>query len=211
MQEYRSNSRKSKELEKENAAAPATTEKRVTKVITGAKTRDNKVRKFADTFISEDAANVKSYIFMDVLVPAIKKAISDIVTDGIDMILYGGTGKHRGKSSGSASRVSYRSYYDDKRDDRRDRDYDAPRRRFDYDDIEFRTIRQAEDALREMMDIIDRYGFVTVMDMFEIADLSDRAPYTAANYGWVNLRNARPERVRGGGYILSLPKASPID
>ena len=53
------------------------------------------MQKFADVFISEDVNNVKSYIVMDVLVPAIKKAISDIVTNGIDMILYGKLGNQK--------------------------------------------------------------------------------------------------------------------
>lgn len=42
-------------------------------------------------FISEDAGNIKSYVVLDVLVPAIKKAIADIVTGGIDMLFL----KHR--------------------------------------------------------------------------------------------------------------------
>jgi len=43
--------------------------------------------KLAGSIISEDAQNVKSYIVMDVLIPSIKKAISDIVINGIDIIL----------------------------------------------------------------------------------------------------------------------------
>ena len=98
MTEYRSNSHLSKKTE----ASTPEGEKKIEKVVTGSvKTRDNKGRKFADIFISEDASNVKSYIIMDVLVPAIKKAVSDIVTDGISMILYGGTGGNRSKGSSS--------------------------------------------------------------------------------------------------------------
>ncbi len=106
---YPPNSHKYKE-EQKNAASE---EKRVQKVVkTPVKTKKNEVRKLTDIFISEDVSNVKNYIFMDVLVPAIKKAIYDIVTNGIDMFLYGGTGK--GKSSSSGSKVSYRNYYDQK-------------------------------------------------------------------------------------------------
>ena len=66
------------------------TEKRVQKVVKDpAKTKKNEVRKFADIFISEDISSVKNYIFMDVLVPAIKKAIYHIDTNGIQMFLYG--------------------------------------------------------------------------------------------------------------------------
>ena len=203
MNEYPSNSNRSKEL----VTKEPEREKKVEKVVKGTvKTRDNKGRNFADIFISEDASNVKSYIFMDVLVPAIKKAISDIVTDGIDMILYGGTGGR--ERSGKTNKVSYRSYYDEKRSDRRDSGTYASRNRFDYDDIIFETRVEAEDVRRQMLEVIARYGFVTVADMYDMAGLTP--PYTANSYGWVNIRTAETTRVRDG-YVLKLPKASPID
>ena len=179
-------------------------EKKVEKVVTNTvKTRKNNARKFTDVFISEDAASVKSYVVMDVLIPAIKKAISDIVTNGIDMILYGDSGRSR--RSSNISHVSYRNYYDDRRDDRRDT---RIKNKFDYDDLVFETRGDVE-AIRERMDdIIDRYGFVTVADLYDMADLT--APYTSNKYGWTNIRNAEPVRVRDG-YILKLPKAMPID
>ncbi len=84
MEEYKPNSHRSKEERKESIP-----EKHVEKVISGTvkPKKKSEMQKFADVFISEDVNNVKSYIVMDVLVPAIKKAISDIVTNGIDMIL----------------------------------------------------------------------------------------------------------------------------
>ena len=207
MEKYQSNSHRSKEL----AAAEPAKEKKIEKVVSGkAKTKQNKVRGLTDIFISEDASNVKSYIFMDVLVPAIKKAISDIVTDGIEMVLYGSTGG--GKRAKSSSRVSYRSYYND---DRRDRDRDrdrgsyAARTRFDYEDIIFPTRGDAELVREQMDEVIDNYGLVTVADMYEMAGLTN-APYTANNYGWTNIRTAEPIRTRDG-YVLKLPKAMPID
>lgn len=202
MKEYQANSHKSKEL----AATEPAREKRAEKVVSGTvKTRENKGRKFTDIFISEDAANVKSYIFMDVLVPAIKKAISDIVTDGIDMILYGGSGGRNKNKSGS--KISYRSYYDDKNDRRRD-DESAHRNRFDYNEIVYDYRRDAEAVLKQMNEMLDRYPIVTVADMYDMA--GESIPYTGYRYGWTNLRNAEVVRVRDG-YIIKLPKASPID
>ena len=92
MTDYKSNSHRAKETALKTAA---TEKKKVEKVIKGkAKTRKKTgASKLADVFISEDAKNVKSYVIMDVLIPAAKKAISDIVRDGIDMILYGETGR----------------------------------------------------------------------------------------------------------------------
>ena len=60
-----------------------------------------------------------------------------------------------------------------------------------------------------MLDVIDRYGFVTVGDMYDLSGLTP--PYTANSYGWTSIRTAEPVRVRDGGYVLKLPKASPID
>ena len=119
MEDYKSNSNRSKENNKE-----AQPEKKIEKVVSGTvqTKKKSELQKIADTFIQEDAKNVKSYILMDVLVPAVKKDISDIVTNGIDMILYGETG--HSKKKGNASKVSYRSYYDSPREERRDyRDY----------------------------------------------------------------------------------------
>lgn len=201
MTEYQPNSHKSKA--EQQTAEP----KKVKKVVSGkVKTKKNEMRRLTDIFIAEDAGNVKSYIFMDVLVPAIKKAISDIVTDGIDMILYG---ESKSRKASSGNRVSYRSYYDDKNNrSRHSNEDDRARERFDYNDIIFPSRGDAEMVREQMVDLIDRYGFVTVADMYDMADLT--SPYTSNKYGWTNIRNADVVRVRDG-YVLKLPKAMPID
>ena len=193
--EYKSNSHKSKE------------EKRVRQVANGRvrTKKKNAASKFADVFISEDIANVKSYVLMDVLVPSIKKAIVDIVVDGINMIAYGDAG--RGKNRPGSTKVSYRSYYDDRREDRFSTRV-KPRNVFDGDEIIFDTRGDAEAALVELDGILARYGFVTVSDLYDTARLT--APYTACDYGWTNLRSAKVVRVRDG-YVLDMPKATPLD
>ena len=78
MEDYKPNSRRFREGKTESSADER---KRVEKVVRGkVKSRKrNEIRKFADVFIPEDMENVKSYILMDVVVPAIKKAISDTI------------------------------------------------------------------------------------------------------------------------------------
>ena len=201
--DYKPNSKRYK-TEQKNAPAD---KKKVEKVVKGAvKTRKKSgVSKLKDTFISEDVSNVKSYILMDVLIPAAKKAISDIVRDGIDMILYGDT--HRGRSSSSASYVSYRSYSDR---DRRDNRYESSRSRTIYepDDIILESRVEAEEVLERMNELLDNYGIVSVADLYDLVGKS--CDYTANRYGWTNIRNAEPVRVRDG-YLLKMPKVGPID
>lgn len=197
MEEYKSNSHKSKELTKNEPT------KKVVKPIAKATTK--KKNKLAETFISEDASNIKSYILMDVLVPAIKKAVIDIVTDGISMLFYGDTSHGNRRSSTSASYVSYNRYSDrDRRDDRTS----YGRSRYSYDDIILQSRGEAEEVLDRMSEMIDTYGIVSVADMYDLVGIATN--YTDNKYGWTNLRNAEPIRV-SNGYMLKLPKAGPID
>ena len=201
-EEYKSNSHRSKEGKTE----ALTDRKKVEKVVHGrVRTKPKSgVSKITDVFISEDAANVKSYIVMDVLVPAVKKAISDIVRDGIDMILYG---ESRGRKSSSAS--GYVSYRDYSRSDDRDRFRDSRSRSiYAHDDIILDSRGEAEEVLTRMDELIDTYGNVSVADLYDLVGKSSE--YTDNKYGWTNIRNAEPIRVRDG-YMLKLPKALPIN
>ena len=165
MEEYKPNSHRSKEERKESIP-----EKHVEKVISGTvkPKKKSEMQKFADVFISEDVNNVKSYIVMDVLVPAIKKAISDIVTNGIDMILYGEAGKS--KKNSTASKVSYQKYYDGGK-----KDYAAPKSRtsYEYDELLFETRGDAESVLDAMNEIIAQYEVVSVADLYDLANVSN--------------------------------------
>ena len=204
MEEYKPNSHKSKEEQRESDALP---EKKVGKVIVGSAKSKKKgeMQKFADVFISEDVGNVKSYIIMEVLVPAVKKAISDIVTNGIDMILYGETG--RTKKNGTASKVSYRSYYD-KRDDRRDYGSSRTRTGYDYDDVILDNRGEAEEVLSRMDELIATYGLVSVADFYDLVGIT--GSYTDNKYGWTDIRNASVVRVHDG-YTIKLPRALPLN
>ena len=200
MNEYQGNSHKSKE-EASREVAPA---KKVQQVAAGKPRRKNEVRKLADAFITEDVHSVKDYIIQEVLLPAAKKAISEMVSSGIDMLLYGeAKSKNRSRYE---SRVSYTKYYE------RERDYDRGTRTrargYDYDDIILDTRREAEEVLDRMQDLIDNYGMVSVADLYDLVGIN--GSYTDNKYGWTHLRSADVQRVRDG-YLLKLPKALPFD
>ena len=206
--EYKPNSNRFKESQhKEDNKQEL---KRIEKVVAGpVKTRKkSKFSKLTEEFISEDAKNVKSYVFGEVLIPAIKKAISDIVTDGIDIILYGES-RRGGRGRSNADRVSYRNYYD--RDTRASRMIDrgnTPYSGYSYDDIILSTRGEAEDVLSRMDELIEAYGLVRVADLYDLVGITGN--YTDNKYGWTNIRNAEILRVRDG-YMIKMPRAIPID
>ena len=201
MENYKPNSKRYKEQQKD------VQEKRAGKVVKGA-VKIKKKNQLADVFISEDVTNVKNYVIMDVLVPAIKNAVADIVTDGIGMILFGESGRRgRGRSS-SSSQVAYNSYYSGRNDDRRGgRDYDSSRTRPRLDNIILESRGEAEEVLTSMDEILDTYEIVRVADLYDLIGVSGTS--TDNNYGWDSLRTAEVIRVRDG-YLLKLPRPKAI-
>jgi hypothetical protein len=197
-EEYKSNSHKSKsDVRKED--------KKIEKVATGkVKTKKKSgVNKLSEVFVTEDISSVKDYILYDVLLPAAKKTLSEIVSNGIDMLLYGET---KSKSKSRGSKVSYSKYYDDREDDYRR----SSRRRavgYDYEDVILESRREAEEVLNRMEDLIDSYGVVSVADLYDLVGISGK--YTDNKYGWTNLRDADIERTRDG-YLLVFPRVKPL-
>ena len=203
MDNYKPNSHKSKEEQKES-----TSEKKIEKVISGSvkSKKKNEIQKFADVFISEDVNNVKSYIVLDVLVPAIKKAISDIVTNGIDMILYGESG--RTKKNSTSSKISYRSYYEKENDQKRSYNSTSVKSGYSYDDIILDNRGEAEDVLARMDELVATYGIVSVADLYDLVGVT--GAYTDNKYGWTDVRSATVVRTRYG-YLIKLPKVLPLN
>ena len=190
---------------KEEQAKKAAESKNLQKVVSGnVKVRKrSEATKFKDLFISEDAHNVGSYILMEVLVPATKKAIADIVTNGIDMLLYGESGSGRRRSN--ADRVSFDKMYD--RGDSR-RVASSSRSTYNYDELYFETRGEAEDVLDRMREIVSNYGIVSVADLYELAGVVGN--YTDQRYRWTGLRNTDVVRTRYG-YQIRLPRAMVIE
>lgn len=201
---YKPNSHGYKEAQQEKEAE----KKRVEKVVTGKVTTKKKsaISKFAEEFISEDAKNIKSYIFGEVLFPALKKAIYDIVIDGTDMILYGGS--KQGRKRSTADKVSYVNYYD--RTSREPRDNRvSTATRYSYDDIILDSRAEAEEVLERMDELIAAYGLVRVADLYDLVGITGN--YTDNKYGWTSLRTAQIVRTGDGGYLIKMPRAIPID
>lgn len=165
--------------------------------------------KFKDTFISSEVKDVKSYIWLDVIVPAIQDMIIDSVKNAVEMIFGGRSGRssksYRDKGNEG---VSYNAYYKSKKDTRRDH----PEEDDDYDgqNIWSRTRGEIDyifDAMVEMIDANERP--ISVAEV-KTEFLNKTPDFTDYKYGWPSLKKAYIKRVRDG-YLLVLPKPVPID
>lgn len=192
---------------KENDKAPEPA-KRAEKVVHGkVKAKKNETRKWTDMFISEDVANVKSYIIMDVIVPSIKKAVYDLIVGTLDMSLYGGRGG--GGKRPTADKVSYRTDYNSvsRRDDRFTNDRNRTSSGYSYDDITLETRGEAEMVISRMDEIMDEYDQVRVADLYDLVGIT--GDYTDNKYGWTNIQTARVVRTRDG-FKIQMPRAIPL-
>ena len=206
MENYKSNSHRSKEKIKESDSE----RKKLEKVVQGtAKVKKkSKTSKFAEMFLAEDISNVKSYIVSDVLIPAAKKLFVDTIRDAVDMLVYGGTNRVKRSGGFRADYISY-NRFSDRRDDRRSISDSRTRSGYSYDDIILESRGEAEEVLDRMDELIETYGMVSVMDLYDLVGVSGN--YTDNKYGWINIKNAEPVRTMGGGYMLKLPKAIPLN
>lgn len=203
--DYTPNSRK---VAPEQSSAPVE-KKKVDKVITGtAKRKPDTARKFTNLFAPGDMSSIKEYLVMDVIVPATKKMISEIVRNGIDMLMYGESGRSK-SYTGNSDKVSYRSYYGSNDSSRSNSSNSRTRSVFDYDNIVIPTRQEAEEVIRRMDEIVEIYQMVSVADLYDLCGITDHN-YMNAKYGWMNIRTAEAVRVRDG-YILKLPRAMPLD
>lgn len=200
MAEYKSNSHKTRDgvSEPEKSLAPVITGTAVTQKKSG-------FGRIAGSIIAEDLHSVGSYILTDVLIPALKKSLDDIVSNGIHMLLYGKAAESR--SGVSASRISYGSYYSKSQSEPLRANPSASA--LDYDNIIFSNRGDAEAVLVAMEDILDNYQVVSIGDLYELSDIPT-PNYTVNKYGWTNLRSAQVIRV-SEGYMLKLPRALPIN
>lgn len=160
--------------------------------------------KLAESFLSEDTKNVKNYIIWDVIIPGIKNAIADVIVGGIEMALFGSTRSRTSSRSsyrGGETHVSYRSYYrDNSRDSRSDR-MDARSRssRSSVNDIVLDDRGEAEEVMRNMEALVDKYGEASVADLYSLVGITSNT--TDNNWGWKDVRDFGYTR-SGRGYRL---------
>lgn len=169
-------------------------------------------KRFAEAMVGDDLADVKSYLVWDILIPAVKDTLVDLIKRGAEAFFYGGTAGGRSTVPSKKSRVSYSGYYNDgysNRDRRREQERRQARRPGrDFDDVTFEDRRDAVDVLDTLVELTMNYGMASVADFYEMAGVPSE--FTDNKYGWFELSDARIVPVRGG-YSIRLPKPEPID
>lgn len=174
-------------------------------------------KKLKSAFIADEVKDVKNYVIFDVIVPAVKRTLRDLVMNSIDITLFGkasGTSYKREDRGGTY--VSYNRY-----SDRSSRSYiDAPSRSSSRDDeiigireldrVEFYYEDDAKEALAFIMELVEDYDFARVSDFLSVAH--KRTTPVHNKWGWYDLEGARAVYLPGRDcWIVDLPKPTPLD
>ena len=181
------------------------------KVIAKAKVqKKSAIKEALRTFFAQDLPEIAEHLVVDVAIPAAKNAITDMVTQGIQQLLYGEVDPRRRPPSGytSYSRSSRsdqsRGYYESRRSERREPRQPKPT---NVEDLVFDTRGDAVDVIEFIADSIEQYGQVSVADLMSSVGIQPR--YTDERWGWTTTDAFEIRQIREG-WLVSADRPEPL-
>ena len=169
-------------------------------------------------FITTDLKTVSGTIFRDWIVPGLKQLASSIISNSVDMLLFG-EARHNNRGFGyggynGSPYTSYGGYYKQAQATPYYASYNGPPvpartgSVFDYQCVQFPTRVDAEKVLDQMFELIAEYGIASVGDFYQSAGIIPN--YNDNKWGWTDIRDARVVSY-GNCYIVKLPNPYPIN
>lgn len=170
-------------------------------------------KRFSESFVAGDAKSAIGYATMDILLPAARDMIIDVIEGGVEKLFRGDTYRRRGTTppqSGPTGYVQYNRYSGPMgggmSSPQRAMSRQA-RAKHDFDEIVLDSRVEAEEVIDRLFDLVSRYESASVADLYELVGLS--ASHTDHKWGWTDIRGAGVSRSRDG-YLLDLPEPSPL-
>lgn len=189
--------------------------RKIQKVISGEATKKKKAvgRKLRDIFVTSNFDDVKTYVFYDVIVPAIKDGLYDVFDSAISMLFFGDASGRRRKPKASEPgfKINYGGYFasDGPRKERKSAPDIRTRSVYAYEDLVIPSKGDAQIILDNMYELLSKYEYVSVFDLYTLAGITPNP--TDEKYGWTDLRGAKIEGSPRRGWWLSLPRCSSLD
>lgn len=167
-------------------------------------------RRFREQFGGDDMHTVGQVIVLDVLLPATKNLIFDIIREGAQRLLFGGSRPSSTSIVGTVlgSRTSYSSFS-------KPQTVQTPssasagmtpeqRAMHDFSGVIFPNREDATKVIDALSDYISNYGTVSVNDFY--AAIGESPTFTSVKYGWTSLAQAQIRHIGRDGYLLEMPK-----
>lgn len=153
--------------------------------------------KVKDMFSLGDIKDIREYAVKQVIIPGIKTGVLALV----EMALFGQVSRRSGTYWNQRTNYSYISSGGQRIDNSRPSISQKDRAAHNFQNIIFATYQDAEDVVSTLLDLIDRYGSVTVADFYDAAQIE--ADWAAQDWGWTSFQKLEPRRIREG-YIIDM-------
>ena len=177
-------------------------------------------RKIKDLIIAADLRTVANYVTYEVLIPAFKNMLFEGISRGAEKMVYRGEARFRPRHGGffgtnpmpgTHSKVTY-NISSREMEQYRPQATNPPGAtaypRQDHNDFLLASKQDAESVLEHMYNLLGQYESLSVAEVNELMNLP--SVYTDQKWGWTDLRGVEARQVRGGGWIIDLPKPEPI-
>lgn len=181
------------------------------KVIAKAKVqKKSAIKEALRTFFAHDLPEIAEHLVIDVAIPAAKNAITDMVTQGIQQLLYGEVDPKRRSTSGytsySSSSRAYRDTgrYETRRISSREQRQPKPT---NVEDLVFDTRGEAVDVIEFIAEQIEEYGQVSVAELMSSVGIQPR--YTDERWGWTTNHAFELRQIREG-WLISADHPEPL-
>lgn len=149
--------------------------------------------------------SIAGNLAFEVIAPAIKDLLRDVVTSGIDRLLYGDVRQ----TPSSVRRSGYTDYSRSSNTKTVSRLPETNNRIKSAADIIFATRDEANQALENLILTAEQYGFVTVADLCTLGGVSSDFPDRTWGWEFPALAESSVRRV-SNGYILQLEPAKAV-
>jgi hypothetical protein len=172
--------------------------------------------RFGHVIFGGDTKSVVEYVVTQVLLPQAREMITEAVAQGFERLVYGETrgSGYRPGGRPSTDRTPYNRYAQRgnnpigraMREERQAPTVLGSMRRIE--DMVFATRLEADEVLRRMYDVVEKYDFVTLNDLYTMVGWT--ANHVDTKWGWDSLQSSDIRRVREG-YLLILPQPISLD
>ncbi len=151
--------------------------------------------------LAREVRNIGNSLFEEIVMPAIKSAVVDFFSNGVNMMMFGSDSQPRRGQPRSYNK----QYRNQRRGGARKRSPNRNVRRTQevFEDVFFEDRNEAQLVLGRMMELIADYGMATVGDLYSLVGLGTNI--THEGWGWDDLSRTRVH-YSSEGYVVDFPE-----
>jgi hypothetical protein len=223
---YQGNSKVDREIAAEEATPKE--ERKIQKIegVNVVKTKKSVGKRIKEGFGGADMQSVGSYLMWDVMIPAARDLVFDIIIEGARGSLYGDSARRSSAPIGSTrsgivgssnTRLRTSNYSAATRSPIVGSQSSTPsmssnaKAQFDFSELILDNRVKAEEIILKMQDALAEFGLVSVAEFYDALEISGNG-FTDQKHGW-NSETFQGARVRParGGFLLDIPQPSPFE